>query len=224
MLTAPRDFPMLVSLHCMETIEQAKWCRAVGMGMLSRLEHEGEGHQTLLHLQQSPVRQGVEASWGLWPSLETSPLQLTLFWQPSCRPAVSCLGRSCAACRTGSGDCLPHHAACKVHDPNAQAGTAATPLPYRGQLHPPGILKQLGEDCSENYLAAAVPQSSLDRSEEAPLLKVGVLHSEGETPPSRDRHLHRECTAAQPGLLLGVNPSARRLLLCHERGPSCQEG
>ena len=66
-----------------------------------------------------------------------------------------------------------------------------------------GILKRLGEDCSKIYLAAAVPNSSLDMSEDAPLLKVGVLHSEGEIPPSRDRHLHRECSTSHPGLLLG---------------------
>ena len=86
------------------------------------------------------------------------------------------------------------------------------------------MLKQLGEDCSKTYLAAAVPESSLDVSEEAPILKVGVLHSEGDTPPSRDRHLHRECTTAQPELLLGGNPSAKGLLLSHKRGPSCQQG
>lgn len=71
------------------------------------------------------------------------------------------------------------------------------------QLAFAGILKQRGEDCIKIYLAAAVLKSSLDMSEDAPLLKVGVLHSEGEIPPSRDRHLHRECSAAQLGLLLG---------------------
>ena len=47
------------------------------------------------------------------------------------------------------------------------------------------------------YLALQAAASSLETSEDAALANLGVLHSDCEAPPSRERHLQSQCMSSR---------------------------